>query len=418
MKKLIISLLMLPVLFLTMISARANSGPTYMYASPGLEMAVDAGCPIAVAHEDLTLDFSAGTWGDWSPQAEITASYTMTNPSDGDVSVSMAFPFVTRLSSPDPGVSSVSVDGEAAAFDIYYGNGITDEADLSALNLSDVLSNVLLEAPKEPADGFLYTVTVDTSALPAETERIYVRLRFGPQDGVVYIDGFNGMSRDDDGRSEVSAWIYIGRDDRPLTIYAPGGGLKDYSLDAYASHDSDTPLSNISLDVTQSTVSFRGFLEDCLWADGANAEGPGSLLDENYYWALLQEANSGSYGDMYGNFIPAAELLHATGFKDRLAMAVYTVEFLKGETKNITVQCALEGTMQRPSGYSMENAAYTYTYLSNPAKEWASFGTLSLTVIPPENLPLSASVPELALDDHGHYTAKLHGLPESNISIT
>ncbi len=418
MKILITSLLMLPVLFLTMISAHANSGPTYMYASPGLEMAVDAGCPIAVTHEDLTFDFSAGIWGDWSPLAEVTASYTMTNPSDGDVSVTMAFPFVTRLSAPSPGVSSVSVDGEAAAFDIYYGNEVADEADLSALNLSDVLSNVLLEAPVEPADGLLYTVTVDTSALPADTEQIYVRLRFGPQDGIFFIDGFNGMSRDDDGRSEISAWIYIGMDDRPLTIYAPGGSLNDYSLGAYASHDSDTPLKNVSLDVTQNNVSFREFVENCLRVDGVSAEVSRSPLDEHYYWALLQEMKSGSYADMYGNVIPAAELLQTTGFKDRLAMAVYTVDFAKGKTKNITVQCALDGTMQRPSGYSTENAVYTYTYLSNPAKEWASFGTLSLTVIPPENLPLAASVPALALNDHDHYTALLNGLPESNISIT
>jgi hypothetical protein len=43
---------------------------------------------------------------------------------------------------------------------------------------------------------------------------------------------------------------------------------------------------------------------------------------------------------------------------------------------------------------------------------------LSLTVIPPENLLLSSSVPELAPDDNGHFTASLGGLPESNISIT
>ena len=419
MKKLIISLLILPLLFVSFISAHANSGPTYMEANPGLEMAVDAGCPIAVVHEDLTFDFSGGDWGDWSPLAEVTASYTMTNPTNEDVSVTMSFPFVTRFSALAPGVSLVGVDGAAAAFDLYYGNEIKDVSDLSALNLSDVLSNVLLEAPEEPADGLLYTVTTDTSALPAGTERIHVRLRFEPQDEVFYVDGFNGMSRDDDGTNEVSAWVYIGRDDRPLTIFAPGGDLKDYSLNAYASHDSHTPLQNIRLNLTQKSTGFRAYIEHCLLSDsGSEADDQASLMDERFYWALLQELDSNTYADMYGSIIPSAELLSFVSYSDRLAMAVYTVDFLKGETKNVTVQCTLEGTMRRPSGYSMENATYTYTYLSNPAKEWASFGTLSLAVIPSENMPLSSSVPELTHDDSGSYTAKLDGLPESNITLT
>jgi hypothetical protein len=51
----------------------------------------------------------------------------------------MAFPFVTSLSSPSPGVSLVSVDGKAAEYEIFYGKELEYGEDLSGLNLNDAV---------------------------------------------------------------------------------------------------------------------------------------------------------------------------------------------------------------------------------------------------------------------------------------
>jgi hypothetical protein len=414
MKKLLVTLLILPVLI---IPARANAGPSYMYANPGLELAVDAHCPIIAEHEDLTFDFSGGERGDWSPTAKVTASYTMTNPTNTDVSVTMAFPFVTRFADAEPGLYAVRVDGQDTEYDLYYGNALSeDETELMELNFADMLSNVTLQAPEGPGEGMVYTILADTSRLPESTERFHLRMKLSSE-SVCYLDGFNGITSQDDGTAEVNAWIYRNTEDRLPTIFVPGGPLLDYSIEAYESHDSETPLEGVSLTVQPNTTGFRTYMKTCLTESGIGIMADGDF-SEGFYWALLSEANREDHSNRYGNYVFADQLLSSVGYNDRLAMAVYTVEFQKGETKNVTVECALNGIMERPNGYLSTNTTYTYTYLSKPAEEWAEFGTLSVTVIPPLNLPVSSSVPELTEDGTGRWSALLPGLPESNIRFT
>jgi hypothetical protein len=106
----------------------------------------------------------------------------------------------------------------------------------------------------------VYTVTADMSSLPADTERILVRMRFFADADVYYVDGFTGMSRYNDGAIEASAWVNISGDNRPLTIFVPGGSLTDYSLNAFKSHDSDKPLENVGLNVTRNPKASANIL--------------------------------------------------------------------------------------------------------------------------------------------------------------
>jgi hypothetical protein len=416
MRRLLLCLLILPALVLP---ATANSLPAYMYAAPGLELAVDRGCPIVVDHEDLVFDFSGGKDGRWSPLAEVKASYTMTNPAGEPVSVTMAFPFVTSFDDPNTGVASVRVDGEEADFKLYYGGKVEEDADLSALNWDRVLSNVLLESPPEPEDGTLYTIVPDTSALPDNTESIYIRMTFELESGVCYFDGFNGFAVYEDGTRELDDWFYLEREAIPPTVFVSGGNLKDCKVRAYKSpNENAEPLSEeqVRLEVQTRTVPFREYAEACWENYASSLTGDRGPLDEKLYWAMLREIDY--FLGIYYRAIPVGELISYTRSADRLAMAVYTVDFAPGETRNVTINCALEGVMERPAPLS-GRAVYTYTYLSNPARAWAEFGTLDVRVIPPEgDMSLSATAPNLKKDENGHYTAKLNGLPEENISFT
>ena len=409
MKKLLIGLCLLPAL---LTSVQANSGPAFIQANPGLEIAVDVGCPIAVEHENLTFDFSDGGWGAWSPEADVTAAYTMVNPSNEDVSVTMAFPFVTSFSASNTGLHSISVDGKAIEYDLYYGKQVSNDAVLLDLNLNDILSNVLVKAPAEPEDGLIYTVNLDTSALSSDTERIFVRMKLELRSDVCYTVGNTLISDNGDRTAEIGTWVYLNRSDKPMTVFVPGGSLKSYSVSAFESHDSDVPLSLVIPDVGLKSSGFREYMESCLLQE--NGGGLRQEIDERVYWALLQKITENPPVGV----VSAYDLMSSVNVSDRLAMAVYTVDFFKGETKRVTVECALNGTMDRPSaGYSMKNATFTYTYLSNPAKEWADFGLLSLTVVPPEDMILISSIPELNRDEYGRFKAEQGGLPENNIRL-
>ena len=131
---------------------------------------------------------------------------------------------------------------------------------------------------------------------------------------------------------------------------------------------------------------------------------------------MLEEIDT--FLGIYDRAIPLSELISYTRSSDRLAMAVYSVDFAPGETRNVTVSCTLEGVMERPNVFA-GRMTYTYTYLSNPARAWADFGTLEVRVIPPEDdMSLSSSAPKLKKDKDGGFIARLDGLPEENISFT
>jgi hypothetical protein len=56
-------------------------------------------------------------------------------------------------------------------------------------------------------------------------------------------------------------------------------------------------------------------------------------MDETFYRALLQDVNNVTLTEMYGGIVFTPQLLSFTEYSSRLAIAVYTVDFLKGETK-------------------------------------------------------------------------------------
>ena len=122
----------------------------------------------------------------------------------------------------------------------------------------------------------------------------------------------------------------------------------------------------------------------------------------------------------YNGTVSVSELYFNVRSRPRLALAVYDVEFAPGEDRDITVMSNIEGTMNRPSGYSNRGMNYTYTYMSNPASHWADFGTMNIIVIPPddEELSLTSAYPELTLNNDGTYSAELDRLPDENIRFT
>jgi len=76
----------------------ANSGPVFWQGYPSSDiMTVDRNSPIEVKSENLIFDFSEESNDSYSIQANVTAEYEMTNPTDETQSVQMAKRFPMRF---------------------------------------------------------------------------------------------------------------------------------------------------------------------------------------------------------------------------------------------------------------------------------------------------------------------------------
>ena len=411
-KKVFALLLSVIVLLSSFVFASANSGPTHMDADEGMGLTVDPGCPIEVTHEDLHFDFS-DTALDWvNTYGSVTASYEMVNPTGEDVSVTMAFPYSCTLSDPEHGVSSVLVNGESISYDTYYG-AFTDDIELSSISFDDILSNVVTEIPEYPEDCMLYEFYIPEGELSGH-QRLYLSVTFDDP-GFTCISTASGFGSEE-GTFLLTEWIYAGRGDNGFSLLVCGDTVPEFTINVSEDYEATDSALKPTESYGTAKYSSRGctlreFIKSCV---NEYIEAPAEFSDA-YYSAVL---DSFKYFEDSHPVIPAYEVINTAYYKNRLAMAVYTVDFAAGEAKNVSVTCGINGEMNRSDGYVIDGSTATYTYLSNPAKNWASFGTLSITVTLPEDVPLYSSVPELTYNENDTYEAKLDGLPEENIVIT
>ena len=110
-------------LLLYTVPAAANSAPSYWSAYPNSEiLTIDKYSPIKVTSEQLLLNFSDNrTYDSYKiPVGIITASYQMTNPTDKPLSVQMAFPYTTNISTIASKADAVLVDGKALPYKLRF----------------------------------------------------------------------------------------------------------------------------------------------------------------------------------------------------------------------------------------------------------------------------------------------------------
>jgi hypothetical protein len=96
----------------------------------------------------------------------------------------------------------------------------------------------------------------------------------------------------------------------------------------------------------------------------------------------------------------------------RLSWLAFQLDFAAGGTRTVTVRYEhVAGNDTRKA----VNQTFTYDYLLSPAKRWARFGPLHLTVHVPPDTSLKSSLP--LVRDGDTYRADLGGLPEGELSI-
>lgn len=393
------------------VDAGANSAQSYWHGVDAAGAIVTGErSPITVKHEALTFDIpefpenyysSAEQFENYS--AKVSARYELYNPSDYTVSATLVFPFGTA---PDylydcyyenptfnSGAYGASINGEAVettvrhTFEGYGYYGFDVESDLPKLH-EDFKDDPFYKQDT-PVNICYYTINA-----PSGYPEIFVCLECDF----------------DKSKTRLVATEFGQRTDERLCTYARNGETLNLSFigemptsglkwSFYTDYDCKTAV-NASISPSEKQNGEISFKEYALGAYDAES----GVLEHDFYNATVDMLSEfGEDGIIFG---------HDTNVSDSL-MQWYEYEI------SIEPHGTLINTVTAPLYPSIdadyEPPIYEYTYLLSPAKGWADFGTLDITV----NTPYYITESSVSLEKtDGGYKASFDSLPDGELRVT
>lgn len=415
---------LLVCLLLLSISVSANSGPAYWEQAPSFSMTALKDCPVTVEREDLTFDFQSGAQrSDYSPKAEVTAAYQMKNPAKAALSVQMAFPLISSLSdlASAAGVR-ITADEKNVPFRVLLGGtaaeaGMTrnyyrEDGTLNGQNLpsfEQILQSIQAapEANKKLKDaGKLYQFSAMNQIQPC---RLLISFEIKPGKTNLISTGFNGYSSDA-GKMELTGWLEPDRQ-APLSFLVVGDDIQNLSVKAYG--DNEKELPGVKAEVKASAQEVKPFFESIVKRSEAYRAFQSPEFLTQLYNAAAQHIDGLMAG---GQTVIDDSTFYDFYSKNRILILAYEIPFAAGSIAKVSVHYSMSGAMDAKTA---AKPVYSYGYLLNPAKGWAGFNNLNISVIPPKESPYVAksSIP-MTRGDSGIYSAKLDSLPKSDLTFT
>lgn len=413
MKRMIMIILSLALAFSFALTAYANSGPVYMAEYPSSEiMTVDKNSPIEVKNEKLIFDFSDSTdrYMD-SYECMVTAEYEMVNPTNDELSVQMAFPFIERIGGLSEDSITIRADNEELDYEIYLGETVeTMTPDTKKANyfefgkIIETISHDIYKAENFSQDerGRLYSIEIKTD----NDIRIAVDLDFDYEKTNILAGEFSGFSRNEGKTTRLTAWC---RDTEILHIYVLGEDA-DFSISGYTDGGLTDKTEDFIYEVTEKEIGVKTYLLDYInnnpYMSFANIS---DIQLYNVFAKVMDEYFTYNLG-----FCPLDDVLTHGSIK-RMITLVYTVQFPKNSDKTVSVSYKSLGTMDRRN---TKDPLHTYDYILNPAKNWNDFKNLNIKIIPPEEAPYIVDSSIELTKEGTIYTAYLETLPEDDLQFT
>jgi len=397
----------------------ANSLPVYWQGYPSFEvLTLDSNSPIEVKHEHLIFDISEFDKLEHTITGRVTATYEMFNPTDENLTVQMAFPFISKVYNFSKEDISISAGNENIPFDIFLGEPVgsygaaVDQEDIS-FDFSEVAS-AITAGPyhgknfSETDEGILYTFEV----VPENNEMVYFSVGLDEIDinrTKIVTDGFNSIEAGQN-YIKVSGWCH---EKTGFEIFVLGSDA-DFRIEGYTDGSHKQKTDNFTYTIFRKTLNVKVFIEDMVEKERAESDiinSTGIDMSQIYrmYISAMDEALSANsfitYNDLVGEF-----------YVNRLIILLYNVQFPASSGKTVSVGYKALGTMDsRNTGSPL----YTFSYLLTPAKYWAAFNNLDIEIITPSQAPhIVQSNIELEKTSPGHYTASLASLPEKDLYFT
>lgn len=402
----------------------ANSGPTYWQGYPSSEvLTVDQDCPIGVIGEKLFFDFSDDSIRDYTIWGKVTAAYRMVNPTDQDLNVQMAFPFITSLRDFSPDDVVITADGVNLPYELYLGNVVNSRGssfqeesgyDLAFENILSTITSEAYQAQhfKENEKGLLYTLEV----APTSEQRVNFTVDFELDEDKtkVLTKGFNRYERKGN-KVRIASWCY---EAETLEILVLGSNIK-FNINAYTDGELIEETDLYTYKISSQEVELMSFIKKYIEEYHIKFRGESDdplifTLDEVQFYNLYGKALNQAFTVNQGYAI--CEDLTAQDYSKRVFILVYNVDFPANSQKNVAVNYRVSGTMDRTR---TTKPVYSFQYLLNPAQNWSSFGDLDIEIITPEEAPYIVES-SLELNNEGErlYKASFNSLPPGDLTFS
>lgn len=406
--------------------AFANSGPVYIEGYPSYEvMAVDKECPIRVGSEKLTFDLTDNDSYKMTVWGKVQASYVMENPTERDISVKMAFPFVSRIDDLISNDIEITADGVKLDYEIFIGDVVNSYGDPSEEESSADLSfeKIVGSITEEPYKAENFTATEKgklylINVKPTADERINfaVSFSFDKNRSKVLINGFNRYERQSS-HVRIASWCY---EPQTLEIFVLGEDI-DFDIEVYSDGELSEKTENYSYEIKTEEVELKSYLlqiaeeyrQEYLRMRGIPESAILNFTENkiyNLFGRALDRALNANEG--YSSW----EDIVSQNYFERIFTLVYNVDFPAKSKKNVTVSYKAAATMDKRR---TREPVYTLNYILNPARYWAGFGNLDIEIITPEEAPfiLDSSIEFYKVQDR-LYRAHLDSLPQNDLTFS
>ena len=357
----------------------ANSGPVFWQGYPSSDiMTVDRNSPIEVKSENLIFDFSDENNDSYSVQANVTAEYEMTNPTDETQSVQMAFPYVERLSNVNYENIKITANGKKVPYEVYagktvnsYGNSFEENKDenLDFNEIVNTISNDTYEAKSFKADeiGKLYYFKIKPTA--NEKVDFTVDFTYDQEKTNIITKNFNSFSREDE-KIRIASGCF---ESQIAEIYVLGEDININKISGYNIGSSKEETNSFAYELIEKEVDVKTFLLDSMKSYSyADFEHISDVQLYNLYASALDKYFVNNQG-----FCMVDDVLAESSYV-RIITLVYTVEFLPAQDQTVSVSYNTNGTMDKRNTTSPQ---YLFDYILNPAKNWNSFNNLNINIL-------------------------------------
>lgn len=418
-KGIIAALTLILMLPFTVLPASANSAQKrWQGKSANGVMVTDGECPIIVEHETLTFDIqdlrNPHVYAEESekpPVSSVTAEYSFYNPSDMEVTATLAFPF-GKVSYDDYDADSdkykITVDGEeieamlrhTLTVSSSYNNDFDLDVDLARLLDGYATHDFYNEELR--VTKYSFTVGVDGSK--HSNARFAFDIDPAKCDNTVYylprIVNHYGIIEREDGKLRLYNHTYSCE----YTVYVLGDRPEEFPeikfYESYNCNDSEE-IEGYSIMKSIEEMSFTDFV----YKEYDEARGVSRM---DWYNATVE-----LFGNIENRTVLRSDEFD-NGFENSL-LCWYQYDLTlapKGRAKNSVTAPMVSGV-----DISYDPPIYDYTYLLSPASTWASFGKLDIYINTPYYMT-ECSLDGFTKTESG-YELHLEGLPSHEVtSIT
>ena len=414
--KRVIKLIVVGLLIFSFAVVFANSGPVYMTGLPssGL-LAVDKNSPIEVNKENLTFDFSSEE-KHYAPLGIVTAEYEMVNPTNEDLTVQMAFPYIGNLGSTSNENIKIKVDNEEIPYEVYFGETVKSkkvsndsvETEKDYFDFEEIIgtiTNDVYMAENFTSDeiGKLYSIEVTPDS--DEGVEIFVDLTFDHNKTKVFTRGFRGLSRDGE-KTTIHGWC---REQNTLDIFVLGEDI-NFTVEGYRSGNRSEKTSLYKHEIFETEKDVKTYLLETI---KNNSYVSYDDISDTQLYNVFAKALDDQFTNNLG-YCSEDELL-TYGNIYRMITLFYKVEFPQNSVKTVSVSYQTDGSMDRRK---TKEPIYTYDYILNPAENWNDFRNLNIKIIPPKESPYLVESSIELIKEGNIYTASIESLPEDDLTFT